>query len=720
MDNSSIMTLSAVDRDTHVKLLSVYMESFDVSKEAIALMPSLAPLILNPALAADVSINRAFKMPEKCTVFKKIIDYCNKKCEKTRSSLAALKVWENEYRRMEQEALFEVINAAINFGMDDLKILLGKPSSAMKVMSEAYNNEITIVPKAVAALIPPWAKSIRDVFFLFCCSYKGECFTQGLRMVWVSRVYKNYCLRNCVVCFSLFVEQATMPFCDYCEYEQAGVSNDIGALYCSNCGKTIGEEHFSDEPTFNKGPGEDQIRMLISSLKIDDTIEHQANCFYGIAAHRGFTKKHKIDHVAAACLYVACRAKEKPYLLIDFSEKLAVSVYVLGAVFLQLCQLLLLDDHPIVQKPVDPSLFIHKFAEGLVAKLDEDTVPKKDVVNRISKTALHVIASMKRDWMQTGRKPSGLCGAAIYVAALMNRIRFTKSEVMTVVHTCEATLMKRLFEFGKTESGCLTIDEFNQRAEDFEREQPNGCTNGSDILCEHENEEVHAHGLCKECFDEVRNLFRFPTLQLSGGLNGGADPPSFQRPESEVAQDASRKINGPSTECISLEYTLGKEHHITSGQGNNIKMNETEKLAEPQFNYNYPVGNKESEDLTNDETEGLSDIKDAEVECYLNSKEEARYKKIIWEQVNKEYLEEQALKEAAKAASYSGMAEGTYEIQEAQKLARKVLIFFMSHLVYLLYNLKQLFHSCLTAKEATKSFRCEKCSSCSYCCRSYC
>ncbi|CAM8901831.1 unnamed protein product [Rhodiola kirilowii] len=46
-----------------------------------------------------------------------------------------------------------------------------------------------------------------------------------------------------------------MPFCDYCEYEQAGVSNDIGALYCSNCGKTIGEEHFSDEPTFNKGPG---------------------------------------------------------------------------------------------------------------------------------------------------------------------------------------------------------------------------------------------------------------------------------------------------------------------------------------------------------------------------------------------------------------------------------------------------------------------------------
>lgn len=37
--------------------------------------------------------------------------------------------------------------------------------------------------------------------------------------------------------------------------------------------------------------------------------------------------------------------------------------YVLGAVFLQLCQLLRLEEHPIVQKPTDPSLFIHRYTE---------------------------------------------------------------------------------------------------------------------------------------------------------------------------------------------------------------------------------------------------------------------------------------------------------------------------------------------------------------------
>lgn len=35
--------------------------------------------------------------------------------------------------------------------------------------------------------------------------------------------------------------------------------------------------------------------------------------------------------------------------------------YVLGAVFLQLCKVLRLEEHKIVQKPVDPSLFIIKY-----------------------------------------------------------------------------------------------------------------------------------------------------------------------------------------------------------------------------------------------------------------------------------------------------------------------------------------------------------------------
>jgi len=41
------------------------------------------------------------------------------------------------------------------------------------------------------------------------------------------------------------------------------------------------------------------------------------------------------------------------------------NVYVLGAVFLQLCRLLRLEQHPLISKPIDPSLFIHRFADKL-------------------------------------------------------------------------------------------------------------------------------------------------------------------------------------------------------------------------------------------------------------------------------------------------------------------------------------------------------------------
>ena len=97
--------------------------------------------------------------------------------------------------------------------------------------------------------------------------------------------------------------------------------------------------------------------------------------------------------MAGACLYIVCRQENKPFMLIDFSDMLQTNVYVLGAVFLQLCRLLRLEQHPLFQKPVDPSLFIHRFADRLDFK-------KK--MHAVANTALRLVASMKRDWMQTG------------------------------------------------------------------------------------------------------------------------------------------------------------------------------------------------------------------------------------------------------------------------------------------------------------------------------
>jgi transcription factor IIIB 90 kDa subunit len=62
----------------------------------------------------------------------------------------------------------------------------------------------------------------------------------------------------------------------------------------------------------------------------------------------------------------------------------------------------------LIHRPVDPSLYIHRFAGRLALG-----GPKAE---EVAATALQLIKSMKRDWMQTGRRPAGLCGAALFIA----------------------------------------------------------------------------------------------------------------------------------------------------------------------------------------------------------------------------------------------------------------------------------------------------------------
>ncbi|CAD6333024.1 unnamed protein product [Miscanthus lutarioriparius] len=69
----------------------------------------------------------------------------------------------------------------------------------------------------------------------------------------------------------------------------------------------------------------------------------------------------------------------------------------------------------------------------------------------------------------------------------------------------------------------------------------------------------------------------------------------------------------------------------------------------------------------NADPESLSDIDDVEVDWYLHNEEETQYKKIIWEEMNKEYLEEQAAKEALAAEL---AARGTV-VEEGNKKKRR-------------------------------------------------
>ena len=222
---------------------------------------------------------------------------------------------------------------------------------------------------------------------------------------------------------------------------ESGISASVGRG--TRGGRIFGLQVDSHEKTINKGKYE--ISQVADRLGIRprEDITGAAHRLYKLAVQRNFTRGRRTQQVAGACLYIVCRQESRPYMLIDFSDVVQTNVYVLGAVFLQLCRLLRLEQHPLISKPIDPSLFIHRFADKL-------NLGRR--MHAVANTALRLVASMKRDWMQTGRRPSGVCGAALWVAALLHGYERSKRDVVAVVHVGEATLRKRVTEFENTPS----------------------------------------------------------------------------------------------------------------------------------------------------------------------------------------------------------------------------------------------------------------------------
>lgn len=280
----------------------------------------------------------------------------------------------------------------------------------------------------------------------------------------------------------------------------------------------------------------------------------------------------------------------------------------------------------------------------------------------ISDDALTIIASMNHHWMQTGRRPSALWGAALYISAISHGLNCSKSDILRLVHVCGKTLSKRLIEFENTESGSLTIEELNAKAEELkESSMPQKIfgepSSSKELLCQHKgtNKPPFGFGLCRDCYAIVI------------GFEGGSDPPAFQNAErqrmklSSVTHNLSKESNSH-CERRDEERPVQEPKSVEASMGN--LASDPDKLQDDG------VGDMSSKDFY--ESDGFSDIDDAEVDSYLHNEEEKRYKKIIWEEMNREYLQEQEAKEAATATHKEAWEENFKNCPEDLQAAKKL------------------------------------------------
>ncbi|XP_045143855.1 transcription factor IIIB 90 kDa subunit isoform X1 [Echinops telfairi] len=397
-----------------------------------------------------------------------------------------------------------------------------------------------------------------------------------------------------------------------------------------------------------------------------------------MAVSRHLTRGRKMAHVIAACLYLVCRTEGTPHMLLDLSDLLQVNVYVLGKTFLLLARELCIN-----APAIDPCLYIPRFAHLL--EFGEKN-------HEVSMTALRLLQRMKRDWMHTGRRPSGLCGAALLVAARMHDFRRTVKEVISVVKVCESTLRKRLTEFEDTPTSQLTIDEFMRI--DLEEEcDPPSYTAGQRKLRMKQLEQVLSKQLeevegeissYQDAIDTELESSRpkakgaLATLAKDGSVEDtvsslfgeeDAEDEELEAAASHLNKDFYRELLGDSlpgssesagnpeegSQPPALESLLGP---LPTAASLGISESIRECISSPSRDPN------PSEDGELD----LSGIDDLEIDKYILDDTEARVKAELWMRENAEYLREQREKEARIAKE---KALGIYKEHKPKKPCKR-------------------------------------------------
>uniref|UniRef100_A0A0R3RHB3 B-related factor 1 n=1 Tax=Elaeophora elaphi TaxID=1147741 RepID=A0A0R3RHB3_9BILA len=391
----------------------------------------------------------------------------------------------------------------------------------------------------------------------------------------------------------------------------------------------------SREITYYKGRKLIEEVLLLIGLKIASQLRINQHCvntafnFFKMCVSRNFTRGRVRSHVVAACLYMTCRLENTAHLLLDFSDITQVNVFDLGRTLNFLTRSLKIN-----LPTTDPCMYILRFA----VSLDFGT-KQKEVVS----LATRLVQRMKRDWIATGRRPTGLCGAALLLAARCYNFNRTVADVVRVVHISEAVVKKRLDEFGQTPSSTLTIDEFASVDLEHCEDPPafrESRRKAREMQLQKEEEALKKIELEMPPMEaeveralEKRRKERFKRTQYARMMSGslGSESDELTLADAVVRNEivdlvfsAARSTTPLSDAGISSSYAPS----LVSLGITPIKT-EVESIAEAK-----------NEKLNSNGELDLEGIDDDEIDTYILTKEEVDLKTRFWMKLNGDHLKE--------------------------------------------------------------------------------
>lgn len=471
--------------------------------------------------------------------------------------------------------------------------------------------------------------------------------------------------------------------------EGAGGASSMVGQFIGNSSRGLnrgGQYGFSRQSRENTlASGKRRIQDVASILRLGNHFVDAAHRLFTVAVEKNFVQGRRRAHVVAACLYTACRQEKSQHMLIDFSDALQINVYTLGTCFLKFRRLLGLK-----LEIIDPALYIYRFA----AHLDLDAK-----ANEVAMTALRLVARMKRDWIVAGRRPAGICAAALLIASRAHGFDRQNHDVTKILKVCGLTVMSRVKEFEATPAAKMTLQEFHNDDDDQDDKEVD-----PPVFTTNRIREARAKAIAERNY-ELLDSGALDNRQLKGKWASRWRKPAkkselesryaemYEELESEMTSDVleQQAINDASKEEASGNSL------IIPGQEPLVSFTRAEKSVEHcvpdgiltlHSQIQYPIGNnhkpvilpnqatteellpstqKPIDQLNFEEWKrGVPEEADKEVDFLFRTDDEVREREAVFNAQNKEYIETQQQRENDRL-----MAEVASRAKEEDEIAQE-------------------------------------------------
>jgi transcription initiation factor TFIIB len=172
-----------------------------------------------------------------------------------------------------------------------------------------------------------------------------------------------------------------------------------------------------------------ELDRLAGQLDLPQRVRQTAALLYRRALEKNLIRGRSIEAIVAACVYAACRRTSFPRTLSDVGRYTRVGRKELGRSYRLIVRRLSL------QMPVtQPEDFVSRFTNAL------------HLSQRTQARALEILMAARTKGITSGKDPTCISAAAIYIASILEGERRTQREIGEVAGVTEVTVRNRYKE----------------------------------------------------------------------------------------------------------------------------------------------------------------------------------------------------------------------------------------------------------------------------------